>query len=156
MNSKFLGVIFMGSFLLANGLARAEGGASDQEKLEKEQAQIDAAVIQSGGTIAKTLSEKFKIKPEALQKIRGAGPELSPGGGPEWGEITIMLSMARELFKTNPADYSTYDKALEKVRGLRAENAAYEKIAKQLEFNLQPVIAEIRRIRVNLQGEKRF
>ena len=142
--------------LVGGRLAQADSDPAYQEKLEKEQVQIDAAVVQAGGTIAKKLSDMFHIKPDLIQEIRDDGTLKGPSGGPGWGEISVLLCMARQLRKQHAADYPTYLDALEKVRSLKSENVSYEDIAKRFEFNLQPVLDETRRIKTHLQSNKRF
>ena len=139
--------ILAGTFLLPVDLVRAAEDPVYQERLEKEQARIDAAVVQAGGTIAQEWSLKFNLKPELIQIMRDEGPG--------WGEISVVLSMSRQLAQEDPKDYPTYTDALKRIRTLRSGNATYETIAKQSEFRLQPVIDEVQRIRRGLQGEKR-
>ena len=148
MSSKICMVFIAGTLLLGGGLIRADKNPADQKNLENEQKQIDTAARQSGGTVAKELSDKFELHPELIQQMKDKGSG--------WGEITIILSMADQLTKMNPRYYPTYGEALKKIRSLRGDNSSYEKIAKHMDFNLSPVIEEVRQIRIHLQGEKRL
>ena len=62
--------------LVGGRLAQADSDPAYQEKLEKEQVQIDAAVVQAGGTIAKKLSDMFHIKPDLIQSSPANYPAL--------------------------------------------------------------------------------
>ncbi len=136
------------ALVLSLGAVLAQKDVSVQEKMEKEETQIDQAVSQAGGTISEKLANLFHQTPDSIQKMRDSGQG--------WGKITLIFCMAEGLRAGSPKEYSTYDDALKKVSSDFSETSSYEMTAKRLKIDLETVMANARKLRSELHNEKRF
>jgi len=112
----------------------------DSARIETEQKDIDADKsptndAQKAGQLAK----QFQVPESTVQDLRAKGQG--------WGEVTIGLASAQQLFKTDPKTYPTYTDALNKVEALRASGEGWGKIANDLGFKLGPVISDAHHVR---------
>ena len=121
--------------------------SGDEEKIKVEQQGIDG---ESSGTPDSkkidALSSEFNVPSSSVEQLR------SKGQG--WGEISVGLSMAGQLSKTDPTTYPTVGDALQKIEALRSDGMGWGKIANQLGFKLGPVVSAARRARNDLREGK--
>jgi hypothetical protein len=108
---------------------------SDDSRLTNEGQQIDQdKTAATDDQKTDVLAKEFHVRESTILDLRKQGQG--------WGEITIELSLARELKTSDPKDYPTLKDALGKVETLRASGEGWGKIAQDLGFKLGPVIRE--------------
>jgi len=118
--------------------------SSDETNLETERQNIDKTTSADTKKVD-TLSKQYDVKPETVQGLRD--------GGQGWGEVSVGMATAQELFKNDPKTYPTYADALKKVQDMRASGEGWGKIAKDLGFKLGPVVSASRHTTNELRKE---
>ena len=116
---------------------------ADDKSVQTETQRIDKM---SGTDDQKTgaLAKQFQVPDSTVQDLRAKGQG--------WGEITIGLSTAQQLAKSDPKTYPTLADALTKVESLRSSGEGWGKIAKDLGFKLGPVISQAQHARHEMAG----
>lgn len=134
---------FMGPGVLAQTTS-----TPDEANLRTTQQALDTeSTGRSAKSHAEALATQFKVEPQVVETLRTAKQS--------WGEIGIRLTLAQELTKVDSTTYPTMTEALARVGDLRAEGKGWGAIAKELGFNLGPVVSEANRVRYELRAEAR-
>lgn len=142
----WLGVI--GLFLVGVGGSPAWGAdpAGEEKELDAAAQEMDTAPAGSESARVNALAQQYDVEPAAVQQMR----DKRQG----WGEISTQLAMAEHLSKTDPAQYPSFDAALDTVQAERAKGSGYGRIAKDLGFKLGPVISDVKRSKAEFRPEK--
>ncbi|MBI3317798.1 MAG: hypothetical protein HYZ90_01440 [Candidatus Omnitrophica bacterium] len=144
---RLIGVLLVGLWgLVPSGNAWAQAEA-EETQLQTQQREID----QETEPAAKqeridALAKQFGVPASTVEDLRNKGQG--------WGEVTLQLSMAQHLAKTDPKTYPTLEEALTKVGTLRGEGKGWGKISKELGFKLGPVISAAKHAREEFKAEK--
>ncbi len=93
-----------------------------------------------------SIAKQFNVQPSVVQDLRSTGKG--------WGAVTIELSMAQHLSKTDPKTYPTLSDGLKKVEGLRDQGQGWGRISKDLGFKLGPVISGTERADRSFRSER--
>jgi len=149
MISVFFGMSAMcAGIMVSPGFAQKPDSASDDAELRVVEHQLNEdASGRLKTSHVEALAKQFQVESRVVENLR----VLKQG----WGEITIRLSLAQELMKTDPETYPTMTEALQKVGDLRAQKMGWGLIAQSLGFKLGPIMKEVRHARNEMSAETR-
>src|SRR5947208_1694903 len=98
MRKKAL-IVGLCGLVLTTQAAILKAADADETKLRQEQQEIDKDKSSTDAKKVDALAKQFNVPESTVQDLR------SKGQG--WGEITIGLATAQELFKKDPQTYPT-------------------------------------------------
>ena len=142
-----IGVLLLGLLGLGSPAIVWAETEAEETQLKTEQQEIDnEAPAKTEQERIDALAKQFDVPASSVEELRNKGQG--------WGEVTIELSMAQHLSKTDPGTYPKLSDALTKIESLRSEGKGWGNISKELGFKLGPVISEARHTRQEFQADK--
>ncbi|MBI3333155.1 MAG: hypothetical protein HYZ93_03600 [Candidatus Omnitrophica bacterium] len=134
-----IGALLIGMALYGSAAAQTQTAATtDENQLEAREKEMDeAAPAAPKESKVDALAKQFNVPASTVDGMRDKGQG--------WGEISIELSMAQHLVKTDPKTYPTLNDALTKLDSMRADGRGWGNISKELGFKLGPVISDVKR-----------
>jgi hypothetical protein len=105
--------------------------AAVQSELASAQQAIDAAAPKTADDAQyQALTDTFQVDRATVEKLRERY-------GSQWGEMTILLAMARQLSEMNPGAFKSTADALPKIQGLRDQGKQWNEIAHSIDPTFQ-------------------